>query len=1172
MLFNPRTYPEIYGGMVARVSASSPLTDVAFGSVLSTMLEAAAQEDDEQYFQMLEIIRGYSLDTTTGTDLEDRAFEYGLTRKTAQVATTFVTISDTAITKISTGVYSGLPGAAAGSFAINGDVSTGFPVSGAIVVGRGTPNAETVLYSSVAVFGNFVTFNLSSALAFDHGTDESIILSQAGNRTINAGTVVKVPASDINPQIDFSLDLVAVILDGERDVLSVNVTASLAGATSNVPVGSISQFDSPPFSTAIVTNPRRVTNGRNIETDQELRDRIKDTIQSLSRGTGKSIITGVIGVLSESENKRVVSASLIEPTIPADVVKLFIDDGNGFIPTFLNIGFEEIVAVATGGEKFLKTNNFPLVKAFVETQNVELYNLVGAETLFVEVGGKTETVVFQSTDFGTPGSVTAQEVLKKINSVAVSFEARLSSGGSKVRIFARANSDEQIRVAGGTANTILGFPIDTKFTARLYRERNNLVTLLSKDGTTAALESGNAAGYNMSSGPKNLCIVVDGKIKNPQNAWFQPADFVNAASATALEIATKTQAQISGIIAERSSGNTKVTLISNIKRDAASQIRIIENFTEALKFDSAFTDMSAEAAEAGFDTGLFLLNGDIVYLGHADIPFETVAWQFATPASSSMGKTVEYWNGSAWVSLGITDSTAGLTQDGHWEFKAGFDWIQNIVNGTTAYWIRITRVDAVLVTPPVESTVKICSANMIFGYSEASQAGTKKDYTLNRYIGQIELEEPLRPLDSLTLGSESTRAALVSNQGPFGLNGGETLNVSVDGVPQVVTFLVADFFTPGAALPQEVADRLNKSLIGTSSVVVDSGTRVKLSTNGQTGALRVTGGTANTFLQYSTVLASSLISHIPSVESLAGPYVFAASSSLIVIMDKNLANNFTIPMSVAYASGVGTTTTSVFDSTLQTKFPMAADLVNYDVLFMAGPQAGNRRKVLSYVPVTGELVLATPFSSAPGVGNAFQILPTSAHTVVQHLNNKQITLLSVEASIQLSSGGTKVQISSQELGENAAVQVSGGAANAQLGFFTGEVLGVDAYRHYTGLAQLTQWTVDGREDDPETYPGTRAAGVQVEVADPVSIPIRVELDVTTREGVTLASIANDVKSAVSAYINTLPVGADVILSSIIRDVKNVQGVFDVKITLPSANVAVADSELAKVNEANIIIG
>lgn len=1172
MLFNPRTYPEIYGGMVARVISASPLTDVNFGSVLSTMLEAAAQEDDEQYFQMLEIIRGYSLDTTTGTDLEDRAFEYGLTRKTAQVATTKVTLGDTAITKIETGVYSGLPGAPAGAMEVNGDGSTGFSVTGSIIVGRGTPNAETVSYSSITSFGNYVRFNLSSALAFDHGTDESIILSQGGNRLVVAGTVVKVPASDINPQIDFALDANATILDGESEVTDVAVTASEAGGKANVPVGSISQYDSPPFSTAIVSNPRRVTNGRDVETDQELRDRIKDTIQSLSRGTGKSITTGVTGVLSETENKRVVSASLIEPTIPADVVKLYIDDGTGFVPAFLNIGFEEIVPSATGGEKFLKTNNFPLVKAFIETQNTELYNLVGAETLFVEVGGKTETITFVSTDFEVPGSAKAQEILKKINAVAISFEARLSSGGSKVRIFARSNSDEQIRVAGGTANVALGFPIDTKYTAQLYRERENQILLLSKDGLTAAIESGLAAGYDMSLGAENLCIVVDNKIRNPQNAWFRPADFVNPTSATALEISTKIQAQISGLTSERSSGNTKVTLISNIKRDSASTLKIVENFTKAFKFNGAFTDISSDVILNGSNTQLFAADGDIAYFGHDAVPFETVAWKFTTPASAAMGFSTEYWNGTTWVAFGVYDPTLGLTQDGIWEFKCGSDWAQNTVNGSTAYWVRVTRVQPVLVTAPTERSVKICSANAIFGFSETAQVGAKKDYTLNRYLGQIELEEPLNPFDRLTLGSANTRAFLVSNQGAFGLNGGETLTVEVDGIAQTITFQVGDFFTPGAALPSEVAARLNLDLLGTFAEVVDSGTRVKLRTNKQTGSLQVTGGTANTFLQYTTDLVSSLVSHIPSSESLAGPFTFPASAQLIVIVDKNLANNFTAPMFSAHTSGAGTNATTIVDATLQPKFPLASDLVDYDVLFTAGPEAGNRRKVLSYVPATGTITLATAFGSAPGVGNAFQVLPSDVATVVRHLNNKQITLLSTKASVERSSGGTKVQISSLNLGELASIQVSGGTANAQLGFSTAEVLGVDAYRHYTGLAQLVQWTVDGREDDQEVYPGIRAAGVQVEVADPVTIPIRVEMDITTREGVTLASITNDVKSAVSSYINTLPVGADVIISSIIRDVKGVQGVFDVKVNVPSANVAIADSELAKVNEANIIIG
>ena len=1172
MLFNPRTYPEIYGGMVAKVVSASPLTDVNFGSVLSTMLEAAAQEDDEQYFQMLEIIRGYSLDTTTGTDLEDRAFEYGLTRKAAQVATTRVTLGDSAIVKVETGVYSGLPGAPAGSLEINGDGATGFPASGSIIIGRGTPNAETVIYSSITPFVNFVRFNLASALAFDHGTDESIILSQGGNRLITAGTVVKVPASDINPQIEFTTDTNATILDGERVVEEVPVTASEAGLKANVPVGSISQFDSPPFSTAFVTNPRRVTNGRDIETDQELRDRIKDTIQSLSRGTGKSITTGVVGVVSELENKRVVSASLIEPTIPADVVKLYIDDGTGFVPAFLNIGFEEVVPVATGGEKFLKTNNFPLVKAFVETQNTELFNLVGGEVLFVDIGGKTETITFQSTDFAIPGQATAQEVLQKINAVAVSFEARLSSGGSKVRIFSRSNSDEQIRVGGGSANVALNFPTEVEFSAKLYRERNNQIVLLSKDGITASIESGLSAGYDMSLRPENLCVILDGKVKNPQHVWFNPSDFVNPVSVSALEIVTKMSEQLAGLVVERSSANTKVTLTSNTRRSLVSGLQIAERFTSAFRFSGGFTDVTTDLFSVGINAPLFAANGDVLYLGHSDVPFETIYWNFVTPASAPMGMVTEYWNGTAWAPFGVTDPTLGFTQDGTWEFKCGNSWTKTAVNGVTAYWVRITRNQPVLTTPPTERLVKICSANDIFGFSQAAAVGANRDYTLNRYIGQIELEEPLQPGDRVTLGSDNTRAFLISNQGAYGLVGGETLVVEIDGVPQTITFQVSDFFNPGAALPSEVVARINKDILGGFAETVSLATRVKLRSNTFNGTIRVTGGSANAFLQFSTDLVQPLVPHIPSVQSLTGPFTFAGGSQLIVIMNKNLANNFTVPMFSSQPSQAGTTASTIVNTTLQAKFPLDTDLVGYDVLFTSGPQAGNRRKVASYVAATGTISLVTPFGGSPGLAENFEVLPSDVVTVVRHLNNKQITLLSLEADIDLSSGGTRVQIASKRLGELAAVQVSGGTANTQLGFSTAVELGQDAYRHYTGLTQLVQWTVDGREDDPETYEGIRAAGVQVEVADPVTVPIRVELDVTTREGVSLASIINDVKSAVSSYINTLPVGADVIISSIIRDVKNVQGVFDVKVNSPSANVAIADNQLAKVNEANIIVG
>ena len=81
-----------------------------------------------------------------------------------------------------------------------------------------------------------------------------------------------------------------------------------------------------------------------------------------------------------------------------------------------------------------------------------------------------------------------------------------------------------------------------------------------------------------------------------------------------------------------------------------------------------------------------------------------------------------------------------------------------------------------------------------------------------------------------------------------------------------------------------------------------------------------------------------------------------------------------------------------------------------------------------------------------------------------------------------------------------------------------------------------------------------------------------KLAVTPREGITLSSLTNDVKSAISAYINALPVGGDVIVSDIICAVKDVSGVFDVTMRTPTENIAIADNELARIDERDIIVG
>lgn len=1180
-IFTPRTFNEIIGEMISRLIATTPLTDINYGSVWTTLLEAAAQEDDEQYFQMLEIIRGYSIDTTSGTDLDDRAFEYGLTRKTSQFASSTIIITDTSFTKVSTGVYSGLSGPAAGTAAINGDSRTNFPDSGSIIIGRGTPNAETVAYSSITIQSNYVIFNLSGNLANDHGTDETIILSQGGNRIIPAGTTVFVPASDISGQIDFATDDEVTILDGEDSLTGIAITALTAGSSSNVPIGAISQFDSTPFAGAIVTNNQRITNGTDQETDQELRDRIKDTIQSLSRGTGKSIITNSLTVVSSEQNRRVVSASLVEPTSPADVVKLYIDDGTGFIPTSTSVGFEEVVASATGGESFLKIDNVPLVKASVETNNSEPFNLVGTETLFVDIGGKVETITFNSTDFEILGQATAQEVLTRINTSGETFEARASSGGSKVRIFSRKNSGEEIQVTGGTSNTALGFPTDKKFTTNLYRDRGFDTILLSKDGTTASIESGGVESYDFSS-VESLTIVIDGDVDNPHTVFFSPSDFDNPSSVTSEELVVLINNRVSGLIASTSSNGTRLSLTSGTERSDESKVKIIDDFDIAWNEESAVL----VARESDFSnplttTSILASDDDEIYLGLENFKYYIVHFKFDTVASSDCALVFELWNGSTWTAVGVTDTTNGFQQNGYISFGRNDFWDTTTVNGSNAaYFLRITRTADVVTTTPIVDSINISSANDILDFSQVEAVGSNSDYTLNRFIGQIELATPLQADDRITLGSSTTRSSVVTaSDAPYGLSGGEILDIDIDGVSQSYTFVAGDFGTPGSATAQEVVDAINTNFSGITATVQDT-TKVKivLNTYSENGTLQVTGGTANALLSFPVDLRTNLIPHYPALESGVETYSFNVSTSVVIIIDGNLSDNFTVPCNYASSFTGVTSDTIVVDSGLTALFPNDTDLVGYEFEMTSGDEAGERKTIASYTASTGTITLNTALSGVPSIGEDYEILPTDAEQVVKLWNKSQITTLSSKAEIKVSAGGTKVQVASKTSGEEGKIQVSGGLGNSVLGFSIIEKVGVNGYRYFTGLAQEVQKTIDGVEDDDE-FPGIRAAGVQVEVIEPVVVNIEVDVSIVTQEGTTLSSIQNEIESAISTVINNLPVGGDVIVSEIVCAVKEVQGVFDVTLTRVEApgisgtsNIPIADSELARVAEEDINVG
>lgn len=583
MSFKLRSFQQIIGDGIRKFKAKTGITDFRPGSVAATILEVISSEDFQQYYQMLQIIRSYNIDTTEGDDLNQRAIEItGQGRLDATRSVGVITVGDSSFTKISSKIYAGLPGPVAGQNYLYVNDASSFPASGTVIVGRSTDNVETIAYSSITNLVNFYKINLTSILLNDHGTDETVILSQGGNRNIQAGTLVRVPQSDQSFEVFFSIDVDSILLDGEDTLQQIAVTAVEPGDDGNVAARSIISFDSPPFPGATVINPSAFTNARAEETDPEMRDRIKTFLQTLSRGTPKSIVSAAIGVVDTEQNKRVVSAKLIDTTNLDDIPVLYIDDGVGFEPSFNGIGNEILLLEATGGEQFLQLRQFPIVKAQIECLNSEPFNISAGDTLTINVEGSEETITFASTDFAVQQSATAEEIATAINDRLTIIEARTSRIGQRVVIRARRQENENIKVIGGTANssTKLNFPTAESTTLLLYKISSGALKVLSKDGTTAVLQN------DVPDNPINITThykfkySVDGRVDvevdlRPTGLGGNySGSYAFNSDVTLAELVDAINDTAPGITASLTSNGTRITLTSNTERSSSSKVQI----------------------------------------------------------------------------------------------------------------------------------------------------------------------------------------------------------------------------------------------------------------------------------------------------------------------------------------------------------------------------------------------------------------------------------------------------------------------------------------------------------------------------------------------------------------------------------------------------------------------
>lgn len=512
----PRSYEQILGDMLNTYMSKIAVNDLSNGSAVLSFFEAMSQAVYRSSGDTFAILRDFSVDRAEGEALKRIQKEERVVEIPARVATGKITITDSSMEKQATKIYAGSTPPNVGSIILKVSDASLFDAAGAIYIGRGTPNIEGPLfYDSITPIGGYYEINLSSGSETTkfHNLSESVILAKNGTRTIPVGSGVKTVASGSSPDITFTVTQKSIILDGEDTITSVPVSAAEPGTDGNIPKGSIRKFVSSPFTGAQVTNESPFTTGRNEETDDEIRNRIKKERISRGLGTAIAVKNAVLGVQSDEENAIVTSNEIFSD---GEDTVLFIDNGSGYEESTKGTGLEFIVDSALGGETHFQLSTggsqTSVAKAFLESTNTAPFAISELDRLAILVGGSLSEHEFKEGDFRSNGFASAYEVVSSINANAdLKFSARTAGGGLQVTISAKTEIDEYVQTAtpttGGDSSVALGLPENEIKTLRLYINKQPL----SKNGKNATIESANINSWkNAIATGDTLIISIDG--------------------------------------------------------------------------------------------------------------------------------------------------------------------------------------------------------------------------------------------------------------------------------------------------------------------------------------------------------------------------------------------------------------------------------------------------------------------------------------------------------------------------------------------------------------------------------------------------------------------------------------------------------------------------------------
>lgn len=345
-MFEPRSFEQILTDMIAYVMANTELTDFSVGSVIRTLLEASALEDDEQYFQMVQLLDAFSILTASGAELDRRLADYNIFRLPERPAVVPVVFFNRNLVTDQLAVDASALALSVVLFSTSRFPTTGYPYTVRIAEGTARVQDLTVTGNNTTTGTLTVSTALASAV---YVGDRVTLLDPASSYTIPVGTLLRTAPTSTQGSRTFATAEPATISPANYYSNEVLARAQQPGTASNVGSGRISQFQgTAPFPGCGVQNTQKASSGRDRQTDEEFREFGLNKLQSLSRGTSLAIRTGVVGVEDPVTRQVVVSANLIEDFVLDEVI-VYVDDGTGLDPSVANFPADSLLASVTAG-------------------------------------------------------------------------------------------------------------------------------------------------------------------------------------------------------------------------------------------------------------------------------------------------------------------------------------------------------------------------------------------------------------------------------------------------------------------------------------------------------------------------------------------------------------------------------------------------------------------------------------------------------------------------------------------------------------------------------------------------------------------------------------------------------------------------------------------------------